>query len=315
MEPDVAPSRASITMDALLIALICVSVVGIVLESVDSLYARYRWLFDNLERVTIAVFTVEYIVRVWTAVEHPKVSAWPGGAIVQRLRYMATPAALIDLVAIAPFYIAAAGLIPDADLRFLRAARLLRVLKLTRYSAAFDSLGTVCRENLRVLAAALSVLMVLMIVAATGMYLFEREAQPAAFSSIPASMWWAFATLTTVGYGDIVPVTPAGKVFGALIAVVGIAMIALPTAILASAFSEQLRRRTEAYRRESGHALRDGTLDDAERAELEALRERLGLSEGTADDILDREVARATRRQTSEAPVRQCPQCGATITD
>lgn len=315
MEPDVTGSRASIAVDTLLVALICISVLGIVLESVASLYTQYRWLFDNLERLTVAVFTVEYLVRVWTAVEDPRVSAWRGGAFVQRLRYMATPAALIDLVAIAPFYVAAAGLIADGDLRFVRAARLLRVFKLTRYSFAFNSLGTVCRENMRVLAAAFSVLIVIMIVAATGMYLFERGAQPEAFSSIPASMWWAFSTLTTVGYGDIIPITPAGKVFGAMIAVVGIAMVALPTAILASAFSEQLRRRTETYQRESGDALRDGMLDDSERAELEALRERLGLSADTASDILDREVARAARQQPGGTPGNHCPNCGAPIRD
>ena len=216
--------------------------------------------------------------------------------------------AVIDLVAIAPFYIAAAGLIPASDLRFLRALRLLRVLKLTRYSAAFETLGAVFRENARAFAAAFFVLIFVMLVAATGMYLFEREAQPQAFSSIPASMWWAFATLTTVGYGDITPITPAGKVFGAMISVVGIAMVALPTGILASAFSEQIRRRNEAYRIESDHALRDGVIDADEAAALEALRERLGLSAEAASNIIDSERTRVSMR----APAAGCcPHCGA----
>jgi voltage-gated potassium channel len=310
IERDVDSSTASVAIDVVLVTLICLSVAGIVLESVESLYTNYRGVFDGLERLTVAVFTVEYLLRLWTAVEHPRVSAWPGGGLVQRLRYAATPVALIDLVAIAPFYIAAAGLIPASDLRFLRALRLMRIFKLTRYSAAFETLGNVFRENARAFAAAFFVLIIVMLVAATGMYLFEREAQPEAFSSIPAAMWWAFATLTTVGYGDITPITPAGKVFGALISVVGIAMVALPTGILASAFSEQLRRRTEAYRIESDKALRDGVIDEEELDSLEALREKLGLSTAAATDIMDRERARIEATGVHRT-LECCPHCGA----
>jgi voltage-gated potassium channel len=308
LERDVDRDPLSIAVDVLLISLICISVVGIVLESMQSVYRRHAAVFDAIEVVTVVVFSVEYVLRVWVSTERRTGDEVAAGGVSRRLRYMLSPVALIDLVAIAPFYLFAFGLVPSSDLRFLRALRLLRILKLTRYSAAFETLGVVFRENLKSFTAALFVLIVVMLIAATGMYYFEHEAQPEAFSSIPAAMWWAFATLTTVGYGDITPITAAGKTFGAIISVVGIAMVALPTGILASAFTEQLRRSTERYRIESDNAWRDGVLSDDERAALEALREQLGLSEHSASQILDVERTRAMLREASAAPC--CPSCG-----
>lgn len=308
LERDVNRDFLSVAIDVILISLICISVIGIVLESMDAVYRRYAAVFDTIEIVTVVVFSVEYVLRVWVSVEMPAGRAGAGGAWSSRLRYMLSPVALIDLVAIAPFYLTAFGLVPSSDLRFLRAMRLLRVFKLTRYSAAFDTLGVVFRENLKSFTAALFVLIVVMLIAATGMYYFEHDAQPDAFSSIPASMWWAFATLTTVGYGDITPITAPGKVFGALISVVGIAMVALPTGILASAFTEQLRRSTERYRLESDNAWSDGVLTDDEVVALESLREQLGLSEHAASQILDEERTRAALRDAG--PAHRCPTCG-----
>lgn len=309
LERDTEHDPLSIAIDVVLISLICISVVGIVLESIVGLYTRYRPIFDTIEWLTICVFSVEYVLRVWASVEQPRYQSLTGGLLKKRLRYMLSPVAIIDLVSIMPFYLATFGLVGGSDLRFLRALRLLRILKLTRYSAAFDTLGVVFRENLRSFTAALFVLIVVMLIAATGMYYFERAAQPEAFSSIPASMWWAFATLTTVGYGDITPITPAGKMFGALISVVGIAMVALPTGILASAFTEQLRRRTEEFRAESDNALRDGVITEDEQRNLDRLRDRLGLSDFTASMILDGERTRAMLR--AETQRRCCPTCGA----
>lgn len=309
LERDTSKDPLSIAIDVILISLICISVIGIVLESIDALYRKQRAIFDTIEWLTICVFSVEYVLRVWASVEQPHYQSMSGGMFKKRLRYILSPGALIDLISIVPFYLTTLGLVASSDLRFLRALRLLRILKLTRYSAAFDTLGVVFRENMRSFTAALFVLIVVMLIAATGMYYFERAAQPEAFSSIPASMWWAFATLTTVGYGDITPITPAGKMFGALISVVGIAMVALPTGILASAFTEQLRRRTEQYRAESDNALRDGIISDDEQRGLDALRDRLGLSDHTASMILDEERTRAMLRNGGIE--KRCPTCGA----
>ena len=289
-------------IDALLIGLIVLSTVAIILESVDTLHRQYASYFYYFELLAISIFTVEYVLRVWCSVEAAPAQ---DNRFLFRLKRMFTPSALIDLVAILPFYLVMLGMVGQADMRFLRIFRLLRVLKLTRYSAAFDILGQAFTENARSLAAAFFILLIVMLVAATGMYYFEQEAQPEAFSSIPAAMWWAFATLTTVGYGDVTPITNGGRVFGAFITVLGVGMVALPTGILASAYTEQLRRRSERYRRQADHALQDGILSEGEKHELEELRKHLGLDKNVAGEILGFE-----RRRVRGAGTLQCPHCG-----
>ena len=193
------------------------------------------------------------------------------------------------------------------DMRFLRCIRLLRILKLTRYSAALDMIFTTFRENARALAAAFLILFIVMLLAATGMYYFERQSQPVAFGSIPASMWWAFATLTTVGYGDVTPITVGGKVFGALITVVGLGMVALPTGILASGYSRLMEENAARYRKRADEALEDGMLSDQEIDDLESMRIDLGLSEHTASQILDAGRVQRMLKQTSNPAL--CPHC------
>ncbi len=300
--------RTSAIVDGVLIVLISLSVIAVVLESVDSLYQRYSGIFFWLEIVTVAVFSVEYGLRVWCSVEGRGDEAGPADALSVRLKHMVSPAALIDLFAVLPFYMMLSGLGGPADMRFLRIVRLLRVLKLTRYSAAFDTLMEVCRSNARSLAAAFFLLIVVMLIAATGMYFFERDAQPVAFANIPSSMWWAFSTLTTVGYGDVTPITAAGKLFGAMITVVGVGMVALPTGILASAYTNQYRINTDEYRRHSDKAFEDGILTPQEEEELEQLRQTLGIGKSTANRILDADESRARMRMRLSEGC--CPHCG-----
>lgn len=293
--------RLSLVLDVFLIVLILLSATAIILESISSLYLIYGRYFFHFEAFTICVFTIEYLLRLWSCVEGA-----PAGASSWRYRvsYMLSGSAIIDLLAIVPSYLMLFGA-PGLDMRFLRMFRLLRLLKLTRYSAAFNILAQAFRENARSLAAAFFILLMVMLVAATGMYHFEREAQPQAFSSIPASMWWAFATLTTVGYGDITPITAGGRVFGALITVLGLGMVALPTGILASAYTEQLRRRSERYRRQADLALQDGELSDSEVLELDELRKDLGLDRNVAEEILRFKKVHLAARHPSA-----CPHCG-----
>lgn len=300
--------RASLYIDIGLILLISLSVAAVVLESVESIFTRFQTQFYWFEIFTVVVFSAEYLLRVWSSVEAPSAGEQKAvGSRYPRLRYMVTPSAIIDLLAILPFYLLAAGLVGGGDMRFLRAVRLLRVFKLTRYSAAFDTLIKAFSENARSFIAALSILLIVMLLAATGMYFFEREAQPEAFASIPAAMWWAFATLTTVGFGDVTPITAGGKVFGAMITVVGVGMVALPTGILASAYTEQLRVRAEEYREKSKDAWDDGVITAAEADELERLRASLGLGRNTASQILNSE--RVNNALTAEQN-HVCPRCG-----
>ncbi|MDX1498762.1 MAG: ion transporter [Woeseiaceae bacterium] len=299
---------ASRIVDILLVVLITASVLAVVLESIPAVEARFARQLYWFEVVTIAVFSVEYLLRVWTSIETDP--ARRDQPVRTRLRFMLSFHAIIDLLAILPFYLLLFGVFGNVDMRFLRAARLLRVLKLTRYFAALNLLIVAVRENGRALAASFLILVTVMLFAASGMYYFERNAQPVAFGSIPAAMWWAFATLTTVGYGDVTPVTVGGKIFGALITVVGIGMVALPTSILASGYSQQLRLNTETYEEKAAEALDDGVLTEAEERDLESLRVGLGLGRQTASQILDaRAVRAALERETRKAP-QPCPHCG-----
>jgi len=303
--------RLSKGVDLFLASLISLSIVAIVLESVPQYEARYETVFYWLEVFTVYVFSVEYLLRIWSSVESQSNGGSIYGGIKSRLKFAFTPNAIVDLVAILPYYLILFGMFGNLDLRFLRSVRLLRILKLTRYSPAFDMLATCCRENSRSLGAAFFVLLTIMLLAASGMYFFERHAQPIAFGSIPAAMWWAFATLTTVGYGDVTPITVGGKIFGAMITVIGIGMVALPTGILASGYAQQVRLRSNQYEAKADQALDDGILSHSEKSGLEALRKDLGLGKQAASQILDTRMVRLALDQGQESHV--CPQCGGSI--
>lgn len=297
--------RLSRFVDIALIGLILASVVAVILESMPSVEAAYGNALFVFEAVTVTIFSVEYLLRAWCAVEaSPADGAHPLRA---RLRYLVSFHAIVDLLAILPFYLLLfGGAIAGVDMRFLRAVRLLRVLKLTRYSAALNMLIMTIQENGRALAASFLILLTVMLLAASGMYYFERQSQPDDFGSIPAAMWWAFATLTTVGYGDVTPITVGGRIFGAMITVVGIGMVALPTSILATGYSRQLTVNTSAYEDQADTALEDGELTDAEIRDLEALRVDLGLGKHTASQILDARLV----KKALDAGSRRCPHCG-----
>ncbi len=298
------------TVDVVIILLICASVTAVILESIEAIEIRYSSAFYWFEVVTVSIFSVEYILRLWCCVEVPPNGGPARGAFMTRIRFMFSFHAIIDLLAILPFYLLTFGLLGGFDMRFLRAVRLLRVLKLTRYSSALNMLMITIAENGKSLAASFFILLTVMLLAASGSYYFERESQPMEFGSIPSAMWWAFSTLTTVGYGDVVPVTVGGKVFGALITVVGLGMVALPTGILASGFAHQLRMRSEQYQNKADEALDDGKITSDELQELEELRIQLGLRKHTASQIIDAETARRSLQLESGD---FCPHCGASV--
>lgn len=301
--------RLSRIVDIFLVTMISLSIGAVILESIPNLEQKYQDVFYWFEVVTVGVFTVEYLLRVWSCTEDEKYSPTQSGGLIARLRFMLSAYAIIDLIAILPFYLLLVGTFGNIDMRFLRAVRLLRVLKLTRYSSAFDMLVMCCKENIRSLAASFFVLITVMLLAASGIYFFERDAQPVDFGSIPAAMWWSFATLTTVGYGDVTPVTVGGKVFGALITVVGVGMVALPTGILASGYANQLRLRSNQYQAKADEALDDGVLSDTEISDLDEFRQQLGLGKHTASQIMDTRMVRLALDRESLKNV--CPHCGA----
>lgn len=263
-------------LEIALVTLILCNVIAVILETVDALYAQWQFFFDTFELISLTVFIVEYFARLWIAPEQPEFKS--------RLKWVFTPQAIVDLLAIFPALLV--YFIP-VDLRILRIFRMLRLLKLTRYSPALGMLMAVLEEEAGAFFAGFFILALMLILASSGVWLAEHDAQPEAFGSIPAAMWWAVATLTTVGYGDMIPVTAAGKLFGGLIMVIGIGIAALPAGIIASGLNDQLQQRRASLRREFRKALEDGELCVEDKAEIDKLRKSLGLSRGAAEVILD----------------------------
>ncbi len=221
--------------------LIVLNVAAVVLETVQSFAVRFGEAFRAFELFSVAVFSIEYVVRLVSSVADPRYRR----PVLGRARWAATPLAIVDLLAILPAYL---PFLFGADLRVLRAVRLMRVfriLKLGRYSRAVRSLGRALSVSAAELGIVLFGLVVLLVLASSIVYYAEREAQPEGFSSIPAAAWWGVATVTTVGYGDLVPVTPLGKLAASIMAILGIGLFALPAGILGSAFVAQLRGRRD----------------------------------------------------------------------
>lgn len=227
-------------IDIFIVSLILISVASVILESEESIYSRYQSIFYYSELFIVAAFTIEYLLRLWTCVEDKRYS----GPLMGRLKFVTSPLAVIDLLAILPFYLV---LIPF-DLRFLRLFRIVRLLKLSRYSKSFKTLGAVLKAKKEELLVTVFIVGVLLIIASSLMYYAERGTQPDVFSSIPEAMWWGVVTLTTVGYGDIYPVTPIGKILGAMIAFLGIGLFALPAGILGSGFVDEMQKKRQKKR-------------------------------------------------------------------
>jgi len=252
----------STAVNGLIAGLILLNVAAVILWTVDELAAGYGAYFRAFDVFSVGVFTAEYLLRVWSCTADERFS----GPVRGRLRFLFSPYALIDLLAILPFFLPIAVGSPGAP-RLLRLARLFRMLKLVRYSASLRLLVAVFRRERRVLAVVGMGMGALHLVASSAMYFLERGAQPEAFDSIPAAMWWGVITLTTVGYGDVTPVTPLGRVLGGVVSVLGIAIYALPTAILVEGFREELGQRRDVV--ECPHCGRDVELAAADDADDE----------------------------------------------
>lgn len=215
--------------------IILMNVLAIILESVPAIQSAYHEELHLFDIFSVSIFTIEYFIRLWIIVEDKKYKH----PIKGRLQYMLHPMAIIDFFAILPFYLTMIHI----DLRFIKMVRLFRIFRLfkvLRYVAALSFMAEVIKERKEQLVITLIFILFMLLVSSTLMYYVENGQQPEAFSSIPETMWWGVATLTTVGYGDVYPVTALGKVLGGMIAILGIGLFALPTSILASGFSERL---------------------------------------------------------------------------
>ncbi len=228
------------TFDVAILTLILLNVVAVIVGSVRSIEQRWGAFLDAFETLSVVVFTAEYAARLWSCTADPRFRS----RFLGRARFASRIMSIIDLIAFLPFYLPFLGI----DLRSLRVLRLLRVLrvaKAARYCSPLNLIKQVFQSKKEELVLTSGLLGLLLVVSSTVLYCCENAVQPEAYSSIPATMWWAVATLTTVGYGDMYPVTLAGKLLAGLIAVFGIGMFALPTGILGAGFVEAIQKRKE----------------------------------------------------------------------
>lgn len=240
IDDEYGESRLNKTIDIFIVALILLNVLEIIIESFDSVYNRNKALFDGFDNFSVAVFTIEYLLRVWTA--ECKYNNYK--LIFAKGRFIVSPGGIIDLIAILPAYLSFA----IVDLRFVRIfklTRLLRVLKLSRYSNALKIVYRVIKNRKDELMATVFITGILLLVSSILIYYVERDAHSEAFPNIVSALWWAVATLTTIGYGDVYPVTALGKLLSGIIAILGIGLVALPTGIISSGFLDEIRKKGE----------------------------------------------------------------------
>lgn len=226
--------------------LIILNVLSIILISYKDIKADYGNLLEYFELFSVAIFSIEYLLRLWTA----DIEYKTGTSFSKKFKFLGSTYGLIDLLAILPFYLPLIFPFDLRVLRILRLFRLLRIFKLGRLSKSMKTITSVLKDTKSELSITIFVAFILLILSSTLMYYFENEAQPEKFENIGQAMWWSVATLTTVGYGDVYPITGIGKFLSAIIALIGIGFVALPTGILSSAFidrvqSEKAKKKTE----------------------------------------------------------------------
>lgn len=259
-----------------------ISVTAVVLESVHSIDYSFHLQFVILDTVAVAIFTIEYVMRIYSSVEEPGFK----GAVSGRLKQAKTPSTVIDLLAILPFFLEV-FLHHSFDLRFLRIFRLARLLKLARGSDASAVMFKVIAREWPVLVAATFIMFLLVILTASLGYLFEHEAQPEKFENIPTAIYWAVITLASVGYGDISPVTPVGRAVTVVLSLVGIGIFAIPAALLASSFSDELVKKRELLKANIYDILKDGHISDEEARFIRSEAKRLHLTNAEINALLD----------------------------
>ena len=261
---------------------VLLSVMAVILESVESIHYILNLQFVILDGVAVGIFSLEYFMRLYACVEEPGHK----GSFMGRFKQAKSPATFIDFIAILPFFLEV-FLHHLLDLRFLRVFRLSRLLKLTRNSDATDVLFRVIAREWPIMSAASFIMGLLLVLTASLGYLLEHDAQPEKFENIPQSIYWAVITLASVGYGDISPVTPLGRAMTSILALLGIGIFAIPAALLASAFSDELIKDREALKANLFQILKDGKIVESEAKFIREEAERMHLSVEELNALID----------------------------
>lgn len=281
--------RLSMLCDVFITAIIVLNVMAITLESYALLHEHYGQWFAAFEFFSVVIFSCEYALRLWSSGARYPLNAWRG-----RREYALGFHGVVDILAIAPFYLQA--FFPGVDLRFLRILRLIRLLKISHYSSALEDLVEAIRSERRSLGATLYILFIALMLSSALMYYAEGETQPEKLSSIPHAMYWSVITLTTVGYGDISPVTTVGKIVSAVTALLGVSTLAILAGILASSFAAQIARRRAIFEQQMRAAYSDGHLSKDEAEALARLQQHFDLSDDLVAEIRNKVRSGATRK-------------------
>ena len=295
---------ASVVISSMVVGVIAINLIAIILESIPAYAEAYSEAFFAIELISCIFFLLEYVLRVWVCIEKPvpahRSHLAKSSSLGQRLRHIVKPMSIIDLLAFLPSLLQV--LMPGLDLRFLRILRLFRVFKLIRYFASLDILLNVLYDERKNLTGTFLIMLIVLTLAASALYVVERAVQPETFGSIPQAMWWAMAALTTVGYGDVIPMTTLGKILGSIVTILGIGMVALPSGILAASFSDQLRSSRKSLQASVDEALEDGILTQDEIDRLRRMGNDMGLRPETLDELIQ-STARLKANQHHEPVV------------
>ncbi len=272
LEGDPAAGKPGRFVQLALIALVIANIVSIILESVHHLHTDYLAYFHGFEVFSIVVFTIEYLARFWTASEKHEDQPW-----LARRKYALSFFGLIDLISILPFYLQ--FFVPGMDLRILRVVRLLRTFKLSHFNSAIEDLFSALYHARASVYSTIYLFLIALLLTSTAMYHVEHELQPDKFGSIPAAMYWSVISLTTVGYGDVTPVSSLGKFISAITAFLGVSSVAMLTGVVASAFANQVERRKVLLEAELRMAMEDGELSHEESALIRKMKREFNLSD------------------------------------
>lgn len=270
---------SSKVVDYTLITLVLLSIISVIFGSVPEIQNTYGDKLRSFEAFTIIVFSFEYLCRMWTAPLKYSQNKFP------KLKYALSFYGLIDLIAIIPFYISYFGF--GMDLRVLRVVRMMRILKISHYNSALQDLFNALYDERKTFVSAIYIFLVALLISSSLVYYAENSMQPEDFRSIPDALWWSIVTLTTVGYGDVSPVSLFGKIIGAITALMGVCTVALLTGIVANAFSAQLSRKKSVFRAEVFKAIRDGVITSEEKEHLNNLRDEFNLTHQHAESIFN----------------------------
>ena len=239
LHPELGESKADKFINVFIITLIVLNVIAVMLETINHLHLQYRIYFDWFDRISVYIFTIEYVLRVWSCTHDPRYK----GSVKGRIKYMLTPGALIDLLAFFPYYILAIADIDLRTLRLLRLIRFFRLFRLTAYTRSAKLIFNIFKTRKNDLILSFILILFLIIIASCALYFTEHlhPINKKHFTSIPATLWWAVVTLTTTGYGDMYPMTVLGKIIAGIIMLCGVAFFALPAGIIVAGFLDELK--------------------------------------------------------------------------